>query len=125
MRWALRPVFVPASERPSGRRRAGRRTWPWAVRRLCWRQLRAGRLRPTDHDLLRPADPPRPGYPRRAGGINHLLAVLASEVLARTLASLNVVLGKFLPHIGVVVLDAVSMVRVVLPLVEIVDVAAI
>src|SRR6476661_1120080 len=60
-----------------------------------------------------------------AGGINHLLAVLASEVLARTLASLNVVLGKFLPHIGVVVLDAVSMVRVVLPLVEIVDVAAI
>src|SRR4029079_13382414 len=59
------------------------------------------------------------------GGINHHLAVLASEVLARTLASLNIVLGEFLPHIGVFVLDAVSMVRVVLPLVEIVDVAAI
>jgi hypothetical protein len=60
-----------------------------------------------------------------AAGIDHLLAVLASEVLARTLAGLNIVLGKFLPDIGVVVFDAVAMVCVMLPLVEIVYVAPI
>src|SRR5262245_57728255 len=60
-----------------------------------------------------------------AAGVEHLLAVLAAEILARALAGLDVVAGVFLAHLIVVVFHAVPVRGIVLeiPDIDVVDVA--
>src|SRR5262249_34804652 len=58
-------------------------------------------------------------------GLEHLLPVLAAKILPRRLPGLDVGLGEFLAHVGVIVFHTVTMVRIVLPLREIVYVVAI
>ena len=97
-----------------------------------------GRPRRAGHGQLRPADRDRLAGPitvaragsvtvARAGpiavacswtvaiGLEHLLAVLAAKVLPRRLPRLDVGLGEFLAHVGVVVSHAVTVIGVVLP----------
>jgi hypothetical protein len=47
--------------------------------------------------------------------LEHLLAVLAAKILPPPLSGLNVGLSEFLTNIGIVVLHAVAVIRVVLP----------
>src|SRR5262245_13653155 len=58
-------------------------------------------------------------------GVEHLPAVLAAEILPRTLAGLDVVPGIFLAHVGIVVFHAVPVRGIVLkvPDIDVVDVA--
>ncbi len=49
-------------------------------------------------------------------GLEHLLAVLAAKILPRRLPGLDVGLGEFLAHVGVVVLHALTVICVVFPL---------
>src|SRR5262249_31124967 len=58
-------------------------------------------------------------------GVEHLLAVLAAEILPRPAAGLDVVLGVFLAHLGIVVFHAVAVHGIVLkvPDIDVVDVA--
>ena len=53
--------------------------------------------------------------PAGTAGIEHLLAFLAAEILARRFARLHIGLGEFLAHLGIVVSHAVPVIRVVLP----------
>src|SRR5262245_35949732 len=58
-------------------------------------------------------------------GVEHLLAVLAAEILPRPAAGLDVVPGIFLAHVGIVVFHAVPVRGIVLkvPDIDVVDVA--
>ena len=83
---------------------------------VCPARSRSLHLGRSPHRRRLPA-PGRSDRPRRtvAIGIEHLLAVLAAKILPRRLARLDVGLGEFLAHVGVVVFHAVTVIGVVLP----------
>ena len=131
--WLLaRPLGSPAGPLPTG---AGRRPCVALsdVAVAIGPRRRAGRDSPQrdGHDLPRRAGRDRGRRdardpPRRADrdGVEHLLAVLAAKILPRLLAGLDVGLGEFLAHVGVVVFHALTVIHVVLPLpaIDVVDV---